>query len=218
MSKKILSGTTKAGNFAEVMPPLSQLPPPEARGKSKIAEFVARQREEIREAARLEGYEDGFRRGLEEGAVKAHLEAEARYAEEIARFAARLAEHEQAFEGFIAECEDRLAILAIVLAERLLRRELEHSRESAFDIARDVISEVRGSATIRVRLNPLDSALIEARAAELVEACSGLRNIEVVVDPSIGAGCVVETDSGLIDARIESALERLIIGWKEAAR
>lgn len=218
MSRNILGRATKAGSFSEAMPPLSELPPPEARGKSKIADFVNRQREEIRQAARAEGYEEGFRSGLEDGAERAFVEAEARYREEIAAFAERLAEHEQAFEDFVGECERRLAILAIVIAERLVRRELEHSREAAYDIARDVVSEIRDGTRIRIRVNPMDAGLIEGRKAEILEACSGLRTIDVVVDRSIQAGCVVETDAGLIDGRIEAALERLALGWRGEAK
>lgn len=217
MSKHILR-RANAGTLSDALPPLSELPPPEARGKGKIAEFAQRQREEVRRLAREEGYAEGFREGLAAGEALAHREAEERYSEEIATFAATLADQERAFAEFIGECERQLAALAIVIAERLVRRELEHSREAAFDIARDVVSQVRDGAKIRVRVNPLDASLLEGRRHELLESCSGLKTLEVVVDPSIHAGCLVETDAGLIDGRIEAAFERLAIGWREEAR
>lgn len=214
MSKSVIRGDTIATSFEHSMMPLSELPPPEQRKGNRIAEVVRQQKEEIRKEAHEEGYRAGLQSGHAEGYEAGKQEADQRYGAEIAEFVSHLESTEARidveFDRFIQEAEDQLAALAVVIAERILRTELHQTREAIIAIAKDAIKEVRHGTTVRIRVNPFDGTVVDARAGELLAASSGLRNLEIVRDPTIQGGCVIEGDGGVVDARIESALERIV--------
>lgn len=196
------------------MLPLSELPPPEQRKGNRIAEVVRQQKEEIRKAAYDEGYQAGLQSGHTEGYEAGKQEADSRYGAEIAEFVSHLASTEARIDAeldrFIQEAEDQLAALAVVIAERIIRTELHQTREAIIAIAKDAIKEVRHGTSVRIRVNPFDGTVVDARSGELLAASSGLRKLEVVRDSTIQGGCVIEGDGGVVDARIESALERIV--------
>lgn len=214
MSKFVLRGHTGATPFEASMIPLSELPPPEQRKGNRIAEVVRQQKEEIRKSAYDEGYRLGLQSGHTDGFQAGKDEADRKYEVEIARFVGHLQAAEQRideeFDRFLAEAEEQLSSLAVIIAERLLRTELHQTREAVVAIAKDAIKEVRHGTSVRIRVNPFDGTVVDARAGELLAASSGLRKLDVVRDPSIQGGCVIESDGGVVDARIEMALDRIV--------
>jgi flagellar biosynthesis/type III secretory pathway protein FliH len=218
LSKHIVRGNSTAKSFEQSVVALSELPPPDQRKGNRIAEVIRKQKEEVRQKAFAEGYEQGFAQGRSEGYEEGKNEADTRYGLEIGSFVDRLRQAESEFEGVIAawlgQAEEQLAALAVIIAERVLRSELQSSRESVLGIAKDAVSEVRHGTSVRIRVNPFDSTLVEGRSAEIMAACAGLRSIEVVSDPAIAGGCVIESAGGLVDARIDHALERIVAATK----
>lgn len=218
LSKFVRAPDSKTTSFAHAILPISELPPPELRNGNRLTEIVRQQKEEIRREAYNEGYREGMQQGQEDGFHAAKTHADHVYSEEIAAFVSRLqaveAKFDETIERFIGEAEQQLAALAIVIAERLMRVEMEAGREAAVAIAKEAINEVRHGVTARIRVNPFDGGEVAARQGEILAAAQGLRSIEIVRDPKILGGCVIESEDGLIDARIEEALRRLV----EAAR
>lgn len=221
MSRNVIRGKVQAAPFERAVHPLSELPPPEQRGRGKIADVIRRQKEELRKAAYDAGYSEGFEQGRAEGREHALAEANARYAEEIARFVVHLQAIEQRIdmelEAWLEATEQSLAALGVSIAERILRAELEHTRESTIAIAKEALAEVRHGTQARIRVNPFDEGLVEARREEILAGATGLRAIEVVADPAIQGGCIVEGDGGIIDARVEAALDRIVSAAREEA-
>lgn len=219
MSKNILRGSVSAQCFSQSILPISELPPAGLRKGGRVAEIVRRQREDIRRAAYEEGYAEGCELGSREGFAEAKKRADERYSLEIEAFVQRLHEVESRFESTVAEFLDdaaeQLAAIAVVVAEKLLRLELREGKEAAVAIAKEAIREVRHGASVRIRVNPFDSGEVSARQSEILAAAQGLRSIEIVRDPSIQGGCVIESDDGVIDARIEAALERIVAAARQ---
>ena len=114
-------------------------------------------------------------------------------------------------DQWFEEAEKRHAILAVEIARRALVQELAMHEDAILDIARNVIAEATDSTHIRLRVNPSRVGHLEGRRHELIEALSHIRDIEIVSDSSIHAGCILESDSGVIDARIEHYLHRLAL-------
>lgn len=83
------------------------------------------------------------------------------------------------------------------------------SRESIVEITKQALQEVRHGTEVRVRVSPIDSSVLESRKAEILEAVSNIRQLIIVPDLKIVSGCEVDTDGGVIDARVESYLARL---------
>ncbi len=176
-----------------------------------------------REAARKEGYDIGRQEGFDAGRAQAlgdsKNEFDAINLAQSKKFADGLGSALESFESetkhWYAMAEESLSGLAIEIARRAIAKELEVSRESVVAIAHEVLSEATEGAKVRLRINPMDGSAVEARRKELVAAFSHLKNIEFVEDRSVGFGCKLETDAGMIDARVEDFLSRIVATAKK---
>lgn len=184
-------------------------------------------RDARREAGRSEGFtigkQEGFDKGLELGRLQAYQDCARALEKSNADQVRRLAEsidtslrqfHHQR-EQFFKQAEETLADLATEIARRAIARELESSRESLVQIAHDVLEEVSDSKRVKLRVNPKDASMMEARLSEIKAAFAHIEHVEIVEDKSIGFGCKLETDLGLIDGRVEDYLARIAAESRE---
>lgn len=167
------------------------------------------------------GYADGYAKGeakglevgLATGVNQVRLETEAAHQEAIAQFSqdlsATLIQTQQSIANWYAESEQKLAIIAVEIAQRAIGQELSLNEEAIIQIARQVLSEVTTGNSIRLRVNPIQTAILESRREEILQSISHIRNIEIVADPNIQTGLIVESESGVVDGRIETYLQRI---------
>jgi flagellar assembly protein FliH len=107
-------------------------------------------------------------------------------------------------QTIIRSAEEELLDLAVAIAERVVRTELAARREAVLPIVRTALEVARGRKVLAVRVNPKDYEVLAEHKGEVLASLEGAR---VVPDAEIAAGgCIVEVDSGLVDARIESQL------------
>jgi flagellar biosynthesis/type III secretory pathway protein FliH len=164
----------------------------ERRGAA-IVEEATRTAEKVRKTARVEG--------LAEGAA------------ELSALALRVAQRERALDEASL---DRSIELARVLAERLLGHALSTDPASIAWIARSVLDEARGARLVKIHLHESDAPLLRAVVAELDR--DG-RIHEIVVDAEFRRGDLrLETDVGVIDARLGPTIERLAERLRELLR
>ena len=113
-------------------------------------------------------------------------------------------------EQWLAEWESAAVHLSIAIAERILRRELEMKPESVTHMMAETLQLATGNVAIRVRLNPDDAATLGDQAADFVRSMASSSEAAIVPDEQITrGGCIVETQHGTIDARIETQLKRI---------
>lgn len=169
------------------------------------------------ERARSEGFSAGLVEGRFEGKQEGVRNAEREFHEahrsEIERFhlalEAFVERANESVEAWYLEAEQTLTALAIEIARRALCSELETSRESILAITHEALEEVRHGTSVRIRVNPVDASILESHREEILAKVSGIRGLEVVPDLHIAGGCEIETDGGVIDARVHSYLARL---------
>lgn len=107
------------------------------------------------------------------------------------------------------EAESDTLELAFRIAERIVGREIELEPEVVRDMVANSLEHVRGKRNIVVRVNPEDVPELEKHRDEMSRELEGAslyfeedRNIE-------RGGCLIETDTNRVDARLEVQLERL---------
>lgn len=156
------------------------------------------------DAARSAGYQDGYRDGLvalDSFKQSFATQTSARIGQLVQDFGRQIDALEQDIARAIAQA-------AVLLARRVVRVELHSHPEQVAHAAQQAVDAVLLSARhIRVLVHPDDHALVEQGAAEALAA----RGARLLAQPDIErGGCVVESDLGQIDARIESR-------WRAAA-
>ena len=90
--------------------------------------------------------------------------------------------------------------LAIEIAKKIVQREVTVDHEVALTLARVALARLHNRAVAKVRLHPDDYHYVIARR----EQAGADGSVEIIEDRQVGrGGCLVETEMGDIDARIE---------------
>jgi flagellar assembly protein FliH len=114
-------------------------------------------------------------------------------------------------DGWIADWESTAVRLAAAIAERLLGCQLRLKPELAREMIREALQLAIGAPRIRVHLHTDDAALLGRQATEVIRTLAACGEAEIVADNSLTrGGCLIETQHGQIDARIETVLDRLV--------
>lgn len=161
----------------------------------------------IREQARQQGYDEGFKAGRDEGMAQALDEQRASTEQALApirqiadNFSTALREADQAISNEVLE-------LALHLAKGMLKNALRVKPELILPVVREAIEylPVLQQPALLI-LNPEDAAVVRESIAEELDK-GGWR---VIDDPTIErGGCKVDTASNQIDATVASRWQRL---------
>lgn len=167
------------------------------------------------EAARIIAEARASAEAIKEEARETGLAAaRASFDEEMAQMAEHL--HTQLAEtinevsglraSIFARTERDLAKLAIEIAKKIVHREVTIDDEVAMTLARVALSRIDGRAHARVHLHPDDFSHVSRH----LDALATGKSVELVEDRAITrGGCLIETEMGDLDARIERQFEEL---------
>lgn len=208
------------GSFLDQLQSIHAVTESTPAARNTRAQVEKRYQEAFEQGTKL-GYIDGYARGeangieagLEIGITRVHEEHEAAHQEQIAAFAQDLSQiltqTQSSIEQWYLDAEKSLASIAVEIARRTIGQELTLNSDAVVTIAKQVLQEVTTGSHVRLRVNPVQSANLDSRREEIAQAVSHIREIEIVSDPSIQNGVIVESESGVVDGRVESYLERL---------
>lgn len=192
----------------------------EALGKARLTGYAEGRQEGLqtgREEGFLEGRELGRQQGLDE--IRAEMEEERRLQTESLRseaesFAQRVREFtEQSYEELRRVKEEIVqshALFALEVARRTVQAEIKQTPEAVLAIAQNALKELHQGTDFRVLVSPDDLAFLESNRQTILENLTHIRGLEIAPDRTIHGGCMVESESGTIDARIESYLRRMV--------
>src|SRR5947209_6814153 len=151
--------------------------------------------------ARQHGHAEGLAAGLEE--ARAMLEPAAAALAEAVRGVA-----EQGDE-FLVEAERAAVGLALQLAEKIVGAAIEADPEAVLGVIAGALRRATVRDHLVLEVNPADFELVHDLADELAARVGGVRRLDVIAERRVSrGGCVVRTEDGEIDARIEEQLDR----------
>jgi flagellar biosynthesis/type III secretory pathway protein FliH len=145
---------------------------------------------------------------LDAGAA-CEAEVAARVAE-IRRQLVETLEHLSALAGEITtHAESDMVELALRIAKKIVGREVTIDREIALTLVKVSLSKLHNRSVAEVHLNPEDFAFVNDHREKLDFRGA----LELVEDRSISiGGCLIHTETGDIDARIESQFDEIAHG------
>lgn len=225
MSRKALvsaESAVAAAPFREMMAVLQpDFVEAHATSSRKSLGRTAEALERLKLQAKNEGYQIGYDEGFEQGRLDAQIAAHEAMARSVNDFAEALdAKSDQvifAIGQWYVEAEKNLAELAVTIAARILNQEIQLPHDTISALTREAVEEVTHAESIRIRINPFDVPHLEEQRGSLLSAARQLRHVEIVDDPNIRGGCVIESDGGVIDALIDTRLETTLREVREAA-
>ncbi len=172
----------------------------------RLLESARRQAEEIRQQIKEQAAQEAHQKL--EAAVRA-VTSEQATAFEQARDRL-LQELREAFEQRLAEIEEEMLSLIAAMAEKVIRRKLEADDEIVLAVVRETLEQAAGANQITVRISPSDEPLVREAQQTLLAALGPVEELQIIADEQIfPGGCLVETERGKFDARIDTQLQLL---------
>lgn len=148
-------------------------------------------------------------RGLSQAEAKISAQVAAQVADLREQLAATIAEVANLYGAIAAQAERELVELALEIAKKVVHREVTIDREVALTLARVTLERLDSRAVAALHLHPEDCAYVSAN----LEKLDFHGAIELVEDRSITAGgCLVRTQNGDIDARIDQLFDEISRG------
>ncbi len=170
-----------------------------------LREDAQAQAEALREAAWQEGFYQG---GVD---ARAAVDAELRAAWAVRRDALR--SELDAVAGDIGAARERLwqsqesemVALCLDIARQVIKTEVAQNPNVVHAVLANALRRITDKDNVRVRVSVSDAPRVKEAREDLMEIVDGLRFIEIVEDRRVGdGGCVIETNAGTIDAKIET--------------
>lgn len=164
------------------------------------------------EAIKTGAYQEGFQQGLDQGQEKINQ-----------HFHAVIQSFCQATEGifalrqkFLSQAEDDIVTLACKLAEKIISHEIQTQPDIFTTILHQALDRSSSSDCIVVYMNPNDLQIAQKQQHNLIEHLGKVRQLTIETDETIErGGCIVRTDLGEIDARIDVQIKELEMGLQK---
>lgn len=210
MSKIIRSDVNiKSLSFAQISHELSR----EKGDDKEVADALIKEAKEkaeliIREAkerARLieqDAYQKGYAEGLD------LVNAEVSELVEAVRSVAESALSEK--WSVINSYERNIVDLALEIAKKVVDGQILLKPDTVVGIARKALFIAAEREHIQIRVNPEDVEMIKAHKDDLMASMDGIEKIDVIADRRVKrGGCILETDAGNVDGRLQSQLSHI---------
>ncbi len=160
-------------------------------------------REEGRTQGHREGYKAGYAEGLAAGRAELmeHLHAVYQLADEAATAKAAV----------IAGAEAEIAELVIETARKVIGEVVDLNPDVVVNLVANAIKYANTGDVLTIRVNPRDVELLHEYWAEALDDDNpGGRRWEIIADRRVKpGGCVIDTPSGTVDARVDTQLVQI---------
>ena len=156
------------------------------RKAQALLDEAVRGRDEALEAGRQQGYREGLAQWDQARMEMLHIR-----------------------ESLHAKYEPELVRLSVKAAEKIIGEELRTRPETIVSIVQECLRGVRNEQSLTVRVSTTERDEVARQVARLQRE-AGLRSLQVIADSSVNVGgCIVESERGIVDARLEVQLKRL---------
>jgi flagellar assembly protein FliH len=174
---------------------------------------VNRLREAFRkesELLRLEAKEQGYQEGFELGKQEAESQIQQEYSEKIEQTNKLLELAHEQKDAIISEAEPFLLELSTEIAKRIIKQELTDYPDKFVELIKQHILRIKEREYVSVCIHPDDYEFVQSQRAQLVAVVNGETEIKIIPDPLVSTkGCVIRTDYGSVDARIDIQIEEI---------
>lgn len=165
------------------------------------------------QAEKEQCYKDGYADGQQMGYGKGRSESHAA----TAQFNRLIHDVESQRLAIYRESEVELVDLAVAIARKIISSELEGSKEIIIHSVRKAVELLRDRSVLTLKVAPEQESLVRESLDSLYDLDDRIEKIDIVPDRRVGSGgCIVETESGNVDARIETELQNIETALRKA--
>ncbi|NWG14019.1 MAG: hypothetical protein HXY20_10845 [Acidobacteria bacterium] len=157
-------------------------------------------------------FESGFRQGEKAGKEIAEKKMEA----VMRRYGDSILELGKAKSALYAQVEREVVKLAVAVARKIVHREIHVDPEVVQTLVRVALSHAAERSVVTIRLNPTDHQFLLEKHPGWEQELGGGQGVVLVADKTIErGGCLIQTDCGDVDARVEERFREVERGFFE---
>lgn len=172
----------------------------------QAAELVAAAKDKASQIEREahEAYETEKRRGYQDGINEARqLQSE------------MLIEAQTARDQFLKHADQQLAELVMSAVKTIVHG--FDQTDLTLKITREALTHARHQKSVSLRVHPDQADNVSQRVQELLDGLPDIGFVEVQADPRVKySGCLLETETGVVDASLDSQLAALEAGIRKS--
>lgn len=163
-------------------------------------------------AAFAQGVKEGRASGEAEGRKKAQADFDGQVKALADRIAATLGEIESSKKKIYANAHSILLKLCFQLTKKIINAECSANPDIVLEVIKKSLSYIADRERIVIRVSPLDLEAVSAKKDVWLPIGEGAESIRVEGDERVEkGGCIVESNSGVADARLGVQLEELAV-------
>lgn len=163
--------------------------------------------------------EAAYQRGVQdtEAGCRQQLDAYAEKATQVVKKS--ISDLMQFQKHLVEESEKQVAELALQIAKKIVRREVRIDDQIILAMIKVAMSYVSDARKLRIRVNPEDLKSIRTSLPQMMSLDSDSTPPELIGDPAIErGGFVMESESGIVDARLGQQFQEIEKGFFGLAR
>lgn len=171
--------------------------------------------EEKIQLAKREAYEQGFNRGKDEGIKKSRKDLEPL----LHKFEHALLELENTKKRIYTAAEKEAVDLSLAIAKKIVGNEIMTNKNIITHIVKEALKRVEGHDHITIKVNPSEIDTLNNAKNEINEIVQCMEKVVIEGDDEIAAGgCIIHTNIGDIDARIERRFDIVEEAFKQETK
>jgi len=185
--------------------------------KELIGDAVAKAKSlaiEIKENAYKEGHKTGYEEGFQTAYQKGENSAKEEFIPLLQTINSLIQELSEFRTMMYPKVEKEMIEMITGLTKKILQHEINTNEASVKQMILLAINSVIDKENMTIRIHPSDKAHAEAFSPELKNLFSEIKNITFEEHPGIEkGGCVIETNFGTIDAKVdqlESQIDKIL--------
>ena len=109
-----------------------------------------------------------------------------------------------------------LVDISLTIAKKVVKKISQTDEELVLRNIKEALKSIKSAVRLKIRVNPEDWGISEKYQDYLRKMIEGIEELSILKDPTIErGGCVVETDLGVVDAKISSQLSEIELALEE---
>lgn len=161
---------------------------------------------------------EAYNKGLEDGLNKGRIQILKDVGTELKILKGLIEGADKLKDELYGKIENDVVEISLMIARKIIGEIAEKDRDVVVNSAKEAIKRASDREVLRIRVSPADYDALNKKRSELLQCIDGIKSLLIEVDESVQpGGCLIETNQGDIDARIESQF-KVIQGSLTAAR
>ncbi len=160
-------------------------------------------REEL-ERAYQQGYDKGYQTGLAQGRGEGKAEAE----KILGHFEQAIRDAVNQRKKLLTDAKRKVLELVIQISKKVTFDAIQIDPEKTLAMISGVIDTLIDKSKLKIKVHPDHLPIVEQNIDKFVTGSAMIKEISIEPDPRVRyGGCMIETPSGDVDARLESQFE-----------